>query len=352
MTITEDLFRKYLEGKANPEEVRMVEIWLHRQHPEGLDELLSMIWNERELPMPEEQQAQLWQKLRAATGQTHAADSVPMYSRWSSGSGVAAAVVAALLLTGGVWWMNRRDKTTERQITAQTALPAVAPDPWTISSNPGIGHKKVKLGDGSEITLEARSKIRYLTGFEKDRRSIYLEGTALFSVAKDQARPFTVYSGNIATTALGTVFLVNMDSARQAVNVSLYHGRIVIHPIGSAADWTALYLSPGQQLSYNNLKLTATVSRKEEMPDRPGEGQMTDPNTLQFVNSPLAKVFDRLSEQYHQTITYHMSDLYQLDFTGTFNKNASLPMLLRIIANMNRLQIVLDGNGFVVTKPH
>src|ERR1700734_3745969 len=113
MTIAEDLFRKYLEDKANPEEVRRVEIWLHRQHPEGLDELLSIIWNERELLMPEEQQAQLWQQLRAATGQAPAADSVPMYSRWRIGSGVAAAVVAALLLTGGVWWMNRRDKTTE-----------------------------------------------------------------------------------------------------------------------------------------------------------------------------------------------------------------------------------------------
>lgn len=351
MTIAEDLFRKYLEGKANSEEVRRIELWLHRQRPEGLDELLSVIWNEKELPMPEGQQAQLWQQLRAATGQTPAADSVPMYSRRNIGSRLAAAVVAALLLTGGVWWINR-SKTMERQITAQTALPAIAPDRWTISSNSGVGHKTVKLSDGSEITLETHSKIRYLTAFEKDRRSIYLEGTALFSVAKDQARPFTVYSGNIATTALGTVFLVNMDSAHQAVNVSLYHGRVVIHPIGSAADWTALYLSPGQQLSYDNLKLTARVTRKEEMPDGHAEGQKTDPNSLQFVNSPLAKVFDRLSEQYHQTITYRMSDLYQLDFTGTLNKDASLPTLLRVIANMNRLQIVQDGNSFMVTKPH
>ncbi len=120
MTIAEDLFRKYLEGKASPEEARRVETWLHRQQPEGLDELLSMIWNEKELPMPKKQQADLWPPLKAATGQTPAAEPIPMYSRWRIGSRVAAAVVA-LLLTGGLWWMNRRDKTTERQMTAQTA---------------------------------------------------------------------------------------------------------------------------------------------------------------------------------------------------------------------------------------
>ena len=44
--------------------------------------------------------------------------------------------------------------------------------------------------------------------FPPDKREIFLKGEAKFIVAKNKKKPFTVYTGMLATTALGTIFTV------------------------------------------------------------------------------------------------------------------------------------------------
>src|SRR5690606_28027432 len=61
-----------------------------------------------------------------------------------------------------------------------------------------------------------------------DRRVVrLLKGEALFDIAPDPARPFTVYAGDGAVGALGTVFAVQLEDDTLEVAVSA--GRIQVY---------------------------------------------------------------------------------------------------------------------------
>lgn len=103
---------------------------------------------------------------------------------------LAAGVLAAALIYGGWTWSAARG-------TYET----------------GVGEQQlVQLADGSSVRLDTDSRVR--VRFSDGRRLIELErGQAMFTVARDQNRPFVVQAGEAAVTALGTVFDVRRDGA-------------------------------------------------------------------------------------------------------------------------------------------
>jgi len=69
----------------------------------------------------------------------------------------------------------------------------------------------VKLPDGSVVTLLPKSCIRYARKFNDNRsmtRDIYLNARLFLMWQKIKAEPFSVFAGNMSTTALGTYFSV------------------------------------------------------------------------------------------------------------------------------------------------
>jgi len=83
----------------------------------------------------------------------------------------------------------------------------------------GVGElKKVVLADGSVITLNTRTELRVrYSGEHRDIRLV--RGEAMFAVAHDAKRPFTVRVGVWTAVALGTAFAV-----RQLDEVAHSHG--------------------------------------------------------------------------------------------------------------------------------
>lgn len=69
---------------------------------------------------------------------------------------------------------------------------------------------RVSLADGSVLTLDANSRVR--ARMHLDRRELQLlSGTALFDVASDPGRPFTVDADGTRVTAVGTRFSVSLE---------------------------------------------------------------------------------------------------------------------------------------------
>jgi len=78
------------------------------------------------------------------------------------------------------------------------------------------------------------------------RRQITLEtGRAMFDVAHDRNRPFSVAAATSRTTALGTQFQVELDPTH--VVVTLAEGSVAIDNEGSTQVWQE-QLQPGEQL--------------------------------------------------------------------------------------------------------
>lgn len=108
----------------------------------------------------------------------------------------------------------------------------------------GVGEQRlVRLEDGSTVRLDTASRLR--VQFRRDRRDIALEaGQALFTVAADRDRLFTVTAGQTRVTAIGTIFDVRRNP--EGARVTLLEGTVDVRNDRVAdQSWR---LVPGQQI--------------------------------------------------------------------------------------------------------
>jgi transmembrane sensor len=184
-------------------------------------------------------------------------------------------------------------------------------------------------------------------------------------VAKDKTRPFTVISGRLATTALGTQFIVTAFEQDEFITVQLYEGRVVVKPADSinAKLKKDFYLMPGEELLYSNKQNTASVRRfmsgnttagKETKEERTTADQPSLPvdkgSWYMFNNQPLAQVFKQLEEMYSVQIVYSTADIEKMYFIGKFSKNDSVSTILNQIAALNNLTVRRENNTYIVTN--
>lgn len=90
--------------------------------------------------------------------------------------------------------------------------------------------KTITLEDETEVTLGANTALS--VSFSKDARSVVLKsGAAMFAVASYSDRPFSVMSGDLTATVLGTEFEVRSNGGVHRVAVA--EGRVeVSYPYG------------------------------------------------------------------------------------------------------------------------
>lgn len=148
----------------------------------------------------------------------------------------------------------------------------------------GFGYRQQVLDDGTLVELNhgARVAVKY----SPTERRLQLEhGEALFTVARDPARPFVVVAGDVTVRAVGTAFHVRLGAA--AVDVMVTEGRVQLdrpaRPLVVPAE-----LAAGQRLSlpYFGAPPAAVAITREEV-DRALSWQ---PRLLEFASTPLAEV--------------------------------------------------------------
>jgi len=258
--------------------------------------------------------------------------------------------VAASLLLGAGGWVFIAKKNSQRKSIATVAGPArqqQAKVTWTYRTNTTAGTANIQLPDGSRVKLSAHSSLRYTDSFGASRRDSWLDGAAEFFVKKDKANAFTVFSSSLATTALGTAFAVK-TGGREAVK--LYSGRVLVRSVHPLKGWHRdIYLSPGQQVVYDDRRLLATVSHFGVTASDAAEKRMYGED-LVFSNSSLKEVFRQLSIQYHKKFTFHAKDLAGLNFTGVVPRTDSLNVFLRLLSGMNNLDIREQPAGYTIGR--
>lgn len=102
---------------------------------------------------------------------------------------------------------------------------------------------KLVLADGTQVWLNADSKLSYPTAFTGNQRKVFLEGEAYFKVAKGK-EPFVVETAYLTTKVLGTEFNVN-SYTRESSHVTLVNGRVQVCSIHSPQD-QCVELEPGK----------------------------------------------------------------------------------------------------------
>jgi transmembrane sensor len=80
-------------------------------------------------------------------------------------------------------------------------------------------NRALTLSDGSTLNVSGQSLL-WVTLTSHSRNVTLERGEAFFHVAKDATRPFTVYSGTAAVTAVGTAFNVRRVADRTVIGVA------------------------------------------------------------------------------------------------------------------------------------
>ena len=108
---------------------------------------------------------------------------------------------------------------------------------------------QVELPDGSFVTLNAGSKMRYHTTFGKDSREVWLEGEGYFKVVKNADVPFVVRAKEVAIKALGTEFNVKAYPDEKMVQTTLVNGLVSIQQEKASSNSKELMLKPKQTVT-------------------------------------------------------------------------------------------------------
>ena len=211
---------------------------------------------------------------------------------------------------------------------------------------------KKTLDDGSIVSLAPQAAFSCYQPFDPDKRQISLSGKAAFIVAKDPTRPFTVFSHEISTTALGTVFEVDDENPEQ-INVKLLEGKVVIRHSGKKFQLKDIYLNPGEQLSVNRQNGLYTLNRfslEKNGFKNENRKNIAAENVLFFNKAPLTTAFDKIAKRYKVAIHYDAEQLESLSFTGTFLPGDSLQTVLQVICNTNDLNFKNEKGVILITR--
>jgi transmembrane sensor len=118
--------------------------------------------------------------------------------------------------------------------------------------------KDVKLDDGSQLTLNTETEVR--VRYTHEHRAVHLiRGEALFNVAHDATRPFTVAVGEWTATALGTAFTIHLEDPTPT-NITVTEGVVELRHADSS------YVGPAPQLTHNQEALLHKDGSMELLP--------------------------------------------------------------------------------------
>lgn len=263
--------------------------------------------------------------------------------RWVTAAAVFFAVV-------GMWWLFDRPL-QNKSITSNTT-----PLVWITCKNGESSIKDTMLSDGSIIKMFPNTEIRFLNGFKERSREIKLSGKALFKVARETARPFTVYAGGFTTSALGTEFEVSTVSAKTFF-VRLLKGKVVVKAIENTDNpMSDVYLLPGENLKYDLINKKAIVgndSDKEEVTAKNKKevkkiDAASNAPELVFTKLPLQVIFQQLEAEYSIIIIYDINAINNKEYSGSFKKTDNPGKILNTIAKQFGWKMRIENGAYKI----
>lgn len=176
---------------------------------------------------------------------------------------------------------------------------------WGADYRTGVGERRVvALADGSRISLDAESAVDVeLTA--RARRITLRKGEAMFEVAHDPARPFTVQAGEVQATALGTVYAVSREGA--AVDVVVKRGRVAVSDAQDRVE-----LAAGEAIERQDGRLGTRHGLDVDSALAWQQGRLV------FEQAPLAQVLKALERYRPGWLVIGDEQLRGLKVSGTF----------------------------------
>ena len=194
---------------------------------------------------------------------------------------------------------------------------------------PRGGEYFLTLADGTEVWLNAETEIRYPVQFTGDKRVVYLDGEAYFTVAPDKNKPFTVVSTHASVSVLGTQFNFRAYPDERDVQTTLVSGSVIMQ---SEKYKQQIKLVPGEQgvLEKNSAKLM-----KQEVNTYLYTAWKD--GRFAFRDARQEDLFNILARWYDLSDFYQSPEAKDIRFTGDLNKTDDFKSILKIIEQNERV---------------
>jgi ferric-dicitrate binding protein FerR (iron transport regulator) len=323
-----ELFIKYLNNELNEHEDITLQSWLkaNPEHSVIFDEYKST-WNlmDKVKDVANINLEKEWSKQKNFShieSQNFVTEEKMAKSRFQWSFSKIAAVFVVLILSAATIYYILPQFTQEK-----------------IASNTEI--RQLVLPDGSEVTLNINSKIKYPTTFDKKERKVFIEGEAYFDVTRDAEAPFKILTGEALIEVLGTSFNVSAYSTNEEVEVVVTEGTVALS--SSVNPDNRIILERGAKGIYNpsnKYLVRKTNSDINFMAWKTGK--------IIFDNDSLSKVMNTIGKIYNKRIILENKDLGACTLTVTFEKQ-TLESVLNVIESTLNLELEQKDETITVT---
>jgi ferric-dicitrate binding protein FerR (iron transport regulator) len=240
--------------------------------------------------------------------------------------------------------------------SSQHTLQAKGTRNIAVTKTPSRSKYKINLSDGSVVTLNSESVLKYPVSFSGPTREVYLNGEAFFNVTKDHTHPFIVHAGKMNIKVLGTAFNVKSYANDKNMETTLIRGAIEVTLSDRPSD--RIILKPNEKLILNNSDLKRRQRSSESLASSSETNNINYSLTnlthfrandttiveTSWVNNELVfkdEVFTDLANQmerwYGIKIKFKDTDAKDYRFTGVFVKE-------NVIEAMNALKMIEPFN--------
>lgn len=287
----EDLLFSYCEGKLNDDERKYVEEWISasKENEELAKTVHELYWAADTLSVMDKVDAD--KALKKVNGKLVRRKFKTVFL-WAER---AAAIMFIPLLSAYLFQIKNSDVAEARMMEIRT--------------NPGMTTAFV-LPDGTNVSLNSGSVLRYPEFFSGDKREVELIGEAFFDVTKDPNKRFVVKTtGDERVEVLGTSFNMEAFPGDSILSTTLLEGKVRF-----VSDAGSVQMNPGEKLVYNNKTSKAKLTKTN------GEAETAwKYGKVIFYNTPFNEVLRMLSKRFNVDFVVKNEKYRKDSFTGTFS---------------------------------
>lgn len=313
---------QFLSNRYSAATEEKIQKWLIEEKDSDEKEKSSLVyWNSLEVKADKATYRAL-KRARTKAGFTDNPKMIKMYRNLAR----VAAVLLPFILAAGIFYYSHTAKENIVEIHV----------PYGIK-------RQLILSDGSVVSLNSGTTLRYPEKFTGNSRIVNLIGEAYFTVSKNVSKPFIVKTNHLSVKVLGTQFNVKAYPDDDRTIATLNSGKIEVNTNSRKSS----ILEPNQQLSYvNNTSqmLIRNVFAEESIGWTSGQ--------LIFDHSTFDEILRTLERHFNISFIAD-SNLAPSDeyYTIKFLKNDNLGQILSVLKDVvGNFSFQKQGNQILLKK--
>lgn len=239
---------------------------------------------------------------------------------------IAAVLLPLLLISGLAFYLDRQTDLFSETTYSEVYVPKGE-------------DARIFFQDGTEVFLNADTKIRYPNKFGLRKREIYIDGEAYFNVNTNRNRPFIVHAQHTKTEVVGTSFNVRAYGNSNTIEVVLDEGKTSFH-----VHQHSYPMLPGQKIEYD--KSTGRTTLRNLI--NPSNASLWKKHILHFNDTPLAEVIKELERRFD--VQFDVQDTAALNYSYTITtKQPGIENVLKELQKISPVKFVVKGDTVSVS---